>query len=166
MGGKIQKDEEKLIEILHIKYERYQNKASSGFCNTRQCLRKGREFQDSRHSKRKAIIAVLIIEATTNTIHMNHLQANPSNMTKKNGLHQPKLRKKSNSVGELLFHGQRKPNEIISLFITTLNPNNRNIYSIIKSSVDCLKINIVRGFQNTSLIQSKRQHLNFKRVSN
>ena len=40
---------------------------------------------------------------------------------------------------------------------TTFKPNNPNIYSTIKSSVNCLKNNNVGGFHNIKLIQSKRQ---------
>ena len=43
----------------------------------------------------------------------------------------------------------KKPsNENILAFITTFNPNSPNIYSTIKSSVNCLKYNNVRGFHN------------------
>ena len=47
-------------------------------------------------------------------------------------------------------------------FITTLNPNNPNIYSTIKSSVNCLKNNNVSGFYIIKLIQSKRQSSKLK----
>ena len=47
-------------------------------------------------------------------------------------------------------------------FITTFNPNNPNIYSTIKSSVNCLKNNNVSGFHNIKLIQSKQQSPNLK----
>ena len=47
---------------------------------------------------------------------------------------------------------------------TTFKPNNPNIYSTIKSSVNCLKNNNVSGFHNIDIIQSKRQHLNLKRL--
>ena len=50
------------------------------------------------------------------------------------------------------------------LFITTFNPNNPNIYSTIKSSINCLKNNNVRGFHNIKLIQSKRQSPNLKKL--
>ena len=49
-------------------------------------------------------------------------------------------------------------------FITTFNPNNPNIYSPIKSSVDYLKNNSVSGFPNIKLIQSKRQLHNVKKL--
>ena len=49
-------------------------------------------------------------------------------------------------------------------FITTFNPNNPNIYSTIKSSVNCLKNNNVSGFHNIKLIQSKRQSPNLKKL--
>ena len=42
-------------------------------------------------------------------------------------------------------------NENILPFITTLNPNNPNIYSTIKSSVDYLKNNTVSSFHNINL---------------
>ena len=58
----------------------------------------------------------------------------------------------------------KKPsNENTLPFITTFNPNNSNIYSTIKSSVNCLKNNRVSGFQNIKLIQSKRQTPNHKK---
>ena len=49
-------------------------------------------------------------------------------------------------------------------FIATFNPNNPNIYSTIKSSVNCLKNNDVSGFHNIKLIQSKSQSPNFKKL--
>ena len=56
----------------------------------------------------------------------------------------------------------RKPkklsNENILPFIIKLNPNNPNIYSTIKSSVNCLKNNYIK------LIQSKCQSSNFKKL--
>ena len=55
-------------------------------------------------------------------------------------------------------------NENILPFITTFNPNNPNIYSTIKSSVNCLKNNNVSGFHNIKLIQSKRQSRNLKKL--
>ena len=48
-------------------------------------------------------------------------------------------------------------------FITTFNPNNPNIYSTLKSSVNCLRNNNVSGFHNIKLIQSKRQSPNLKK---
>ena len=47
-------------------------------------------------------------------------------------------------------------------FIRTFNPNNPNIYSTIKSSVNCLKN--VSGFHNIKLIQSQRQSPNLKKL--
>ena len=49
-------------------------------------------------------------------------------------------------------------------FITTFHPNIRNIYSTIKSSVNCFKNNNVSGFHNIKLIQSKRQSPNLKKL--
>ena len=49
-------------------------------------------------------------------------------------------------------------------FIAIFNPNNPNIYSIIKSSANCLRNNNVSGFHNIILIQSKRQSPNLKRL--
>ena len=49
-------------------------------------------------------------------------------------------------------------------FITTFNPNNPNSYDIAKKSIECLKQNNVNGFQNISLLQSKRQPPNLKRI--
>ena len=46
----------------------------------------------------------------------------------------------------------------------TFNRNNSNIYSIIKSSVNCLKNNSVSGFLNINLIQSKHQPPNLKKL--
>ena len=47
-------------------------------------------------------------------------------------------------------------------FITTFNPDNPNVYGTVKSSVNCLKNNNVRGFRNINLIQSKHQPPNLK----
>ena len=56
-------------------------------------------------------------------------------------------------------------NENILPFITIFNTkNNPNIYSTIKSSVNCLKNNNVSGFHNINLIQSKRQPPNLKKL--
>ena len=49
-------------------------------------------------------------------------------------------------------------------FITTFNPNNPNIYSTIKSSINCLKNNNVSGFHNIKLIQTKCQSPNLKKL--
>ena len=54
-------------------------------------------------------------------------------------------------------------NENILPFITTFNPNNPNIYSTIKSSVNCLKNNNNSGFHYIKLIQSKCQSPNLKK---
>ena len=48
-------------------------------------------------------------------------------------------------------------------FITAFNPNNPNIYSTVKSSVNCLKNNSVNAFR-LSLVQSKRQLPNLKKL--
>ena len=48
-------------------------------------------------------------------------------------------------------------------FITAFNPNNPNIYSTVKSSVNCLKNNGVNAFR-LSLVQSKRQLPNLKKL--
>ena len=56
------------------------------------------------------------------------------------------------------------PNENILPFITTFHPNKANIYSNIKSSVDCLKNNNVSGFHNIILIQMKCQSPNLKKL--
>ena len=49
-------------------------------------------------------------------------------------------------------------------FITTFNPNNTNIYSAIKFSVNCLKRNNVSGFHNIKLTQSQRKSSNLKKL--
>ena len=62
----------------------------------------------------------------------------------------------------------RKPkessNENILPFITTFNANNPNIYSTIKSSVNCMKHNNVSDFHDIKLIQSKRQSPDLKKL--
>ena len=55
-------------------------------------------------------------------------------------------------------------NKNILPFITTFNPNNHNIYSTIKSLVNCLKNNSVSSFHNIKLIESKHQPPNLKRL--
>ena len=56
--------------------------------------------------------------------------------------------------------GLRKPknlsNEKILPFITAFNPNNPNIYSTIRSSVNFLKNNNVSDSHNIKLLQTKR----------
>ena len=47
---------------------------------------------------------------------------------------------------------------------TPFNPNSSNIYSIIKSIVNCLKKNNVRSFHDNKLILSKRQPPNLKKL--
>ena len=49
-------------------------------------------------------------------------------------------------------------------FITTYNPNNRNVYEMIDKSIECLKRNKVGGFENLMVIKNKRQAPNFKRI--
>ena len=49
-------------------------------------------------------------------------------------------------------------------FITTFNPSSPNIYSTIKSSVNCLNDNNVSGFHNIRLIQNKCQSPNLKKL--
>ena len=51
----------------------------------------------------------------------------------------------------------KKSNENILPFITIFDPNNTNIYSTIKSSVNCSRNNNVSSFHNIKVIQSKRQ---------
>ena len=59
----------------------------------------------------------------------------------------------------------KKPsNENVLPFITTFNPDNLNICSTIRSSVNCLKNKSVSGFHNIKLIQSKRQSPNLKKL--
>ena len=62
----------------------------------------------------------------------------------------------------------RKPkklsNKNILPFITIFNPNNHNIYSTIKSLVNCLKNNSISSFHNIKLVQSKHQPPNLKRL--
>ena len=65
---------------------------------------------------------------------------------------------------EDLWKPKKPSNENILPFITTFNPNNPNIYSTIKSSVNCLKNNNVSGFHNIKLIQSKHQSSNRKKL--
>ena len=72
---------------------------------------------------------------------------------------------KALSIPQKDLQKPKKPsNENILPFITTFNPNNPNIYSTIKSSVNCLKNNNVSGFHNIKLIQSKRQSPNLKKL--
>ena len=49
-------------------------------------------------------------------------------------------------------------------FISTFNPNNPNIYNLIKTSVKTLENNNVNGFKNINLIHAKRQPPNLKRI--
>ena len=51
-------------------------------------------------------------------------------------------------------------------FIITYNPNSPNVYEIIDKSVECLKQNKVDDFENLSVIKSKRQAPNLKRILN
>ena len=61
---------------------------------------------------------------------------------------------KAFSIPQKDLRKPKKPsNENIMLFITTSNPNNPNIYSTIKSPVNCLKNNNVGGFHIIKLIQ-------------
>ena len=61
---------------------------------------------------------------------------------------------KALSIPQKYLRNPKKPsNENILLFITTFNPNNPNIYSTIKSSVNCLRNNSIRGFHNIKLIK-------------
>ena len=72
---------------------------------------------------------------------------------------------KAFSIPQKDLRKPKKPSiENILAFITTFNPNNPNIYSTIKSSVNCLKNNNVSGFQNIRLIQSKHQSPNLKKL--
>ena len=49
-------------------------------------------------------------------------------------------------------------------FITTYNPNSPNVYEMIDKSVECLKRNIVDGFENLRVIKIKCQAPNFKKI--
>ena len=64
---------------------------------------------------------------------------------------------KALSIAQKDWLESKKSNENILPFIATFNPNNPNIYSTTKSSVNCLRNNNVSGFHNIKLIQSKRQ---------
>ena len=63
-----------------------------------------------------------------------------------------------------LWKPKKLSNENILLFITIFNPNNPNIYSTIKSSVNCLKNNNISSFHYIKLIQSKHQSPNLKKL--
>ena len=63
-----------------------------------------------------------------------------------------------------LQKAKKLSNKNILLFIKTFNPNNHNIYSTIKSLVNCLKNDSVSSFHNIRLIQSKHQPPNLKRL--
>ena len=59
---------------------------------------------------------------------------------------------KALSIPQKDLRKPKKPsNENILPFITTFNPNNPNIYSTIKSSVNFVKNNNVSGFHNVKL---------------
>ena len=49
-------------------------------------------------------------------------------------------------------------------FITTYNPNNPNIYNIVKKVINNLKDHGVPGFKDIEIIQSKRQAPNLKKI--
>ena len=73
---------------------------------------------------------------------------------------------KTLSIPQKDLRKPKKPsNKNILPFITIFNSNNPNIYGTIKSSVNCLKNNSVRGFHNIKSIQSKRQPPNLKNIS-
>ena len=57
-----------------------------------------------------------------------------------------------------------KSNANSQSFITTYNPNNPNVYEMIDKSVECLKRNIVDGFENLRVIKIKWQAPNFKKI--
>ena len=68
---------------------------------------------------------------------------------------------KALSIPQQDLRKPKKPsNQNILPFIATFNPNNPDIYSTIKSSVNYLKNNNVSGFDTVNLLQSKRQPLN------
>ena len=49
-------------------------------------------------------------------------------------------------------------------FITTYNPNNPKAYEMIGKSIECLKRNKVDGFENLTVIKSKRQAPNLQKI--
>jgi len=62
----------------------------------------------------------------------------------------------------------RKPkvceNKKAVAFVSTYNPNNPKVFHLIKSAVNTLKDNKVKGFQNLELIHARRQAPNLKRI--
>ena len=73
---------------------------------------------------------------------------------------------KALSIPQKDLQKPKKPsNRNILPFIKTFNLNNPNIYSNIKSSVNCLRNNSISGLHNIKLIQSKRQPPNLKKNS-
>ena len=63
----------------------------------------------------------------------------------------------------------RKPKESRNVdkiipYISTYNPNNSQIFDTVKSTFESLKHNEVPGFKDLSIIQSKRQAPNLKRI--
>ena len=72
--------------------------------------------------------------------------------------------KKALSIAQKDLREPKKSNENILPFIAIFNPNNPNSYSTIKSSVSCLRNNNVSAFHNITLIQSKRQSPNLKKL--
>ena len=94
--------------------------------------------------------------ADNNTEKLKSLDNSKSNLSKchyPHSLLKPGFQKASSTPTKDL---QKPSNESILSFITTYNPNNPNSYSTIKSSVNCLKNNNVRGFNIINLMQSKR----------
>ena len=66
---------------------------------------------------------------------------------------------------EQLRQKSTKTTEHILPFISTHNPNNAQVFNIIKSSVDYLKANKVPGFnKELKVIQSRRQAPNLKKI--
>ena len=99
------------------------------------------------------------------TVNLNQLRENlikqkypmeiiENGLTKARNIPQSELRKSG------------KPNldDNIIPFISTHNPNNPQIYNLIKSTFGILKCNEVPGFKDLRLIKSKRQAPNLKRI--
>ena len=71
---------------------------------------------------------------------------------------------KALSIPQKDLQKPKKPsNRNILLFIKIFSLNNPNIYSSIKSSVNCLINNSISGIHNIKLIQSNRQPPNLKK---
>ena len=74
------------------------------------------------------------------------------------------IRKALNIPQDELRSPKQKSEDRTLAFVSTFNPNNPNVFHLMKTALTTLKENKVRGFKNIKLVHGKRQGPNLKKI--